>query len=229
MDAALRRHRGRRRPCRLRGRGCGRPHGRAHGAGDPSIRDHRRDVLQSGDRRARQGPSGARDRCARWPDGPRRRSRRHPVPRAQSPQGPGGARPARPGRPQALCRGDAAGDPRDRESHRRDRSRGGRSGDRGRPRRRARSTDGRDVRRRRRGADHRHVSARPHPYRRAANAGRPGRRGAGARAFATLERLGFCARPAQDRHAAAARRPHHRLGGGGNAARRRAAGAVFRR
>ena len=50
-------------------------------------------------------------------------ARRHPVPRAQPPQGSGGARAARPGRPQALCRGDAAGDPRDRQSHR-DRGRG---------------------------------------------------------------------------------------------------------
>ena len=46
--------------------------------------------------------------------------------RAQPPQGAGGARPARPGRPQALCGGDAAGDPRDRESDR-DRRGGGRS------------------------------------------------------------------------------------------------------
>ena len=137
-----------------------------------------------GDRRPRQGPSGPRNRCARRPDGPRRRPRRHPVPRAQPPQGPGGARAARAGRPQALCRGHAAGDSRDRQSHG-DRRRGGRSDRRAtaglpacklarRPR----------TRRRRGGADHRHVSARPDPYRRAADPGRPGRRGAGARAFA---------------------------------------------
>ena len=35
---------------------------------------------------------------------------------------------------------------------------------------------------RRRGADHRHLPARPDPYRRAPDAGRPGRRGAGGRA-----------------------------------------------
>ena len=39
------------------------------------------------------------------------------------------------------------------------------------------------LRRRRRRADHRHVPARPHPYRRAANPRRPGRRGARAGAF----------------------------------------------
>ncbi len=50
----------------------------------------------------------------------------------------------------------------------------GRLGAGGRPR----------TRRRRRGADDRHVSARAHPYRRAADAGRPCRRGARGRAFA---------------------------------------------
>ena len=49
----IRRHRGRRRPRRLRGRGGGGPHGRAHGADHASLRHHRRDVLQSGHRRAR--------------------------------------------------------------------------------------------------------------------------------------------------------------------------------
>ena len=39
--------------------------GRAHGAADASARDDRRDVVQPGDRRARQGASGARDRRAR--------------------------------------------------------------------------------------------------------------------------------------------------------------------
>ena len=39
--------------------------GRAHAAADPQARHHRRDVVQPRDRRARQGPPGARDRCAR--------------------------------------------------------------------------------------------------------------------------------------------------------------------
>ena len=83
---------------------------RAHGAGHPSLRHHRRNVLQSGDRRARQGPSGARDRRARRVDGARRRRGRHPVPRPQPPQGPGRPGTARPGRPQALSAGDAGAD-----------------------------------------------------------------------------------------------------------------------
>ena len=49
------------------------------------------------------------DRCARWPDGPRRRCRRHPVPPAQPPQGSGRARTAHPGRSEALRGGDAGG------------------------------------------------------------------------------------------------------------------------
>ena len=122
----IRRHRHRRRPCRLRGRERGCADGREDGAGDPSLCDHRRDVLQSRDRRARQGPSGPRGRCAGRPDGPGRRCRRHPVPDAQSPQGSGGPRSARPGRPQALRGGDAGRDPRDRQSQR-DRRRGGRA------------------------------------------------------------------------------------------------------
>ena len=53
------------------------------------------------------------------------------------------------------------------------------------------------------------------PYRRAADPGRPGGRGAGSGPVADrLKRIGFCARPAEDRHAAAARRPDHRLGRG---------------
>ena len=74
------------------------------------------------------------------------------------------------------------GDPRDRES----------DGDRGRGRRSdliddgrvagVRLADGRELRRRRGGAHHRHVPARPDPYRRTADPGRPGRRGAGDRA-----------------------------------------------
>ena len=63
-------------------------------------RDDRRDVVQPGDRRARQGPSGARDRRARRRHGPRDRPRRHPVPHAEPQQGAGGAR-ARARRPTA--------------------------------------------------------------------------------------------------------------------------------
>ena len=61
------------------------------------------------DRRARQRPSGPRDRCPRRPDGPRSGCRRHSVPHAQSPQGAGGPRSARPGRPKAVRRSHAAG------------------------------------------------------------------------------------------------------------------------
>ena len=72
----------------------------------------RRDVVQPGDRRPRQGPSRPRDRCPRRPDGPRRRRRRHPVPPPQPAQGTGGARSARPGGSQALRAGDAGRDRR---------------------------------------------------------------------------------------------------------------------
>ena len=65
--------------------------------------------------------------------------------------------------------------------------------------------------RRRRGSDHRHVSARPHPYRRKANSGRPGRRSAGDGPFAHAGKSRLCARPLENRNAAAARWPHHRL------------------
>ena len=76
------------------------------------LDDHRRDVVQPGDRRPRPRPSGARDRRARRPDGARDRPRRHPVPRAQPQQGAGGARAAGAGRPRALS-------PRDRRAARR--------------------------------------------------------------------------------------------------------------
>ncbi len=58
---SLRRHRHRRRPRRLRSRSAVCAHGRQDGAGDPPVRDHRGDVLQSGHRRSRQGPSGPRE------------------------------------------------------------------------------------------------------------------------------------------------------------------------
>ena len=184
------------------------------------------DELQPGDRRARQGPSGARDRRPRRADGPRRRLRRHPVPRPQPPQGPGGAGAARPGRPQALPPGDAAADPRDRQP----------DGDRGRgePLRHRRRRDSRPRTRRRpgtrlRGAGrrHRHFPQGRDPSRRTAHAGRPGRRQAVGRAGACARPGRICARPAQDRHAAAARRDDDRLGAAGGPARRRPAGAVL--
>ena len=58
-------------------------------------------------------------------------------------------------------------------------------------------------------------------------AGRPGRRGAVARAVADAARAGLRARPAEDRHAAAARRPDHRLGRARDPAGRRPAAAVL--
>ncbi len=58
-----------------------------------------------------KGPSGAGNRRSRRPHGPRRRQRRHPIPRPQPPQRPGRARSARPGRPQALRPGHAGRDP----------------------------------------------------------------------------------------------------------------------
>ncbi len=189
-------------------------------ARDPPLRDDRRDVVQSGDRRARQGPSGARDRCLRRADGARRRPRRNSVPAAEPPQGAGGARAARAGRPQALCGGDAAGDPRDRQS-RRHRRRGrrpdapGGEGERRCPRRRAHIGRGRGR------AHDRHLPAGADPYRRTDDPGRARRGGAGARPVAHAGRPGLRARPAQDRHAAAARRPHHRLAKPREPARRR--------
>ena len=90
-----------------------------------------------------------------------------------------------------------------------------------------RMTDGRDLWRWRRRVDHRDFPARPHPYRRTANFGRPCWRGAGHRPVANPRAAGLCARTPQDRHAAAARWHHDRLAGAGNAAGRRAAGAVF--
>ncbi len=67
----------------------------------------------------------------------------------------------------------------------------------------------------------------PHPYRREADSGRPGRRGAGHGPFPDPGSGRFRPRPAEDRHPAPPRWPYHRLAGPGNAARRRSAGAVF--
>ena len=78
-----------------------------------------------------------------------------------------------------------------------------------------------------RGADDRHLPQRTDSYRRGKDAGGPGRRKALARSVANpcLPRL--CARAAQDRHAAAARRPNDRLGRARSAARRRPAAAFL--
>ena len=109
-----------------------------------------------------------------------------------------------------------------------DRRRGRRSADRATARvAGVRLADGREFDCGAVGADHRHVPARPDPHRRDADAGRPGRRGAGGRAVADARAAWLRARPAEDRHAAAARRRDDRLGRGRDAAGRRAAGAVL--
>ena len=178
----LRRHRDRRRPCRLRSGGGFGARRRPHPAADPQVRDPGRDVLQSRHRRGGQGPSGARDRCPGRADGPGRGCGRHPVPPAQPPQGPGGARPARPGRPRALSRSDAGRAARDFQSGN-PRGERGRPDFKGRPRRRRSSPrDGEEISCGRGGADHRHLSQWPDPYRRDQNSRRPdeGRRRRGA-------------------------------------------------
>ena len=75
MKRGFRHHRGRRRPCRHRGGGRGGAHGRVGRAGQLRPRPDRRDVVQPGDRRARQGPSGPRGRRLRRADRARLRSR----------------------------------------------------------------------------------------------------------------------------------------------------------
>ena len=69
-------------------------------------RADRDDVVQPGDRRARQRSSDARGRCARRLDGARRQQRGDSLPHAQRVEGRGGAGTARPGRSQTLSRGD---------------------------------------------------------------------------------------------------------------------------
>ena len=103
---AFRRSRDRRRARRLRGSCRRRPHGRAHGVADPPSRHHRRDVVQSGDWRDWQGPSGPRDRRSGWFDGPGGRHGGHSFQAAQPQQGAGGAWSAGAGRPRALPGGD---------------------------------------------------------------------------------------------------------------------------
>ena len=75
VSRRLRRDRRRRRPCRLRGlarRGAAR---RARARADRQPRDGRADVVQSGDRRRREGPPRQGARRARRRDGERRSTR----------------------------------------------------------------------------------------------------------------------------------------------------------
>ena len=184
---------------------------RLNRAGDPSFRDDRRNVLQPGDRRPRQGTSGARDRRAGRRDGARRRQGRHPVSRPQPPQGSGCPGTARPGRPEALSARDAGPDRGDAESRRRRRRsgappvRGGR-GHRSRARRRP-------LNRLRRGRpDHRHVPSRSDSSWRPAHPGRALRRSTLGVACAQSRRGRVRPCAAQDRDPASPRRLDHRLG-----------------
>ena len=107
---------------------------------------------------------------------------------------------------------------------------GGRRPDRSRMGRVGRRRDGQGRRDRggRGGADHRHVPARPHPYRRAQDPGRPGRTKPPPSACrAPSPRFGLALGRLKTGTPPAARRPHHRLGRPGRAARRRSAGAVL--
>ena len=223
----LRRDRGRRRACRLRGGGrCGTGR-RQNTASDPQAGDDRRNVVQPGDRRARQGSSGARDRRARRHHGPGDRPGGHPVPHPQPQQGSRGARAARTGRPQALSPGHlrpTGGDTRAR--HRRGCGRGfaarsRRPGSRGLARRWPALCD------RQRRVDDRHLPQWSHSHRRREDSGGPGRRKAITRPIAHPRSARLCARAAEDRHAAAARRPDDRLERTGNSARRRSAAAFL--
>ena len=104
------RDRGRRGPCRVRGRAGGGAHGLVHAHADDEPRRHRPDVVQSRRRRDGEGPPGPRDRRARRRDGPRRRPRHHPVPDAQCLARPRRPLLARAVRPRPLPRRDEAGD-----------------------------------------------------------------------------------------------------------------------
>ena len=220
----LRRHRHRRRPCRLRSSGGVGALWRPHPAAHPHARDLGRDVLQSRHRRGGQGPSGARDRCPGRADGPGRGCGGNPVSPAQPPQGPGGARAARPSRPSALPRSNAIHAAQHFQS-------GNSCRERGRPdfkgRNRHRRFDRgwrRDCLRQSR-AHHRHLPQRPDPYRRDQNSRRPDedrRRRGSAQHRPVQDALWLWPAdgPAEDRHAAAAGWAHHRLGQPGDAAGR---------
>jgi len=203
----------------MRSRRSGRTDRRAHGPPHPSLCEHRRDVLQSGDRRARQGPPGARDRRARRTDGASGGRGRHSVPPSQPLQRPGRSGPARTGRSDVVPARHAAGNPGDPQPRGHRRQRGG-AGAAGRGRRR-------NSRRRRAGgarrcgcADDRHVSAWRDPPRRRDATRRPAWRSAGRCPLRLPFGPGPAARASQDRHAGAARRAHDRLGGPRHAAGR---------
>ena len=82
-----------------------RAHGPRDAAADPQHRNARADVVQSVDRRDRQGAPRQGGRRAGRRDGARHRRGRHPVPHPQLEQGAGGARDPRAGRPRALQAG----------------------------------------------------------------------------------------------------------------------------
>ncbi len=109
MITNLRRHRDRRRPCRLRSRVGGGPARLPRRPVHAVARDRRADAVQSGDRRHREGPSRSRDRRAGRPDGPRDRRDRHPVQAAQPQPRSGGVVAARAGGQAPLRRVGARG------------------------------------------------------------------------------------------------------------------------
>ncbi len=210
----------------MRGGRGGCAHWGANTAADPPAGNDRRDVLQSVDRRDRQGTPRARGRCAGWSDGPRGRRRGYPFQAAEPQQGTGGARAACPGRPEAVPAGDAAvvgGDAGADRAGRRSRGPGDRSG---------RPLGRRAVCRRHRGPVRRggahdgNLSARYDPYRRAAERGGTGRGGAFGRPGPHPVAAGAAAGSAQDRHAAATGPSHHRLGRVARRPRRRGAGTI---
>ena len=188
--------------------GCDRRDGHAR-----SIQD-RRDELQSGDRRARQGPDGSRDRCPRRADGPRRSTTRassSACSTAARARPYGGRGPGR--QVQVRARSPATALRLRRTSTLfKAKSRT----DRCRRRRRCESTgsslrDGATPAMPRCHRYHRDVSPRPDAHRRAEDRRRPGRRSIGARAFGVPDATGPGTRPAQDRHATAVEASDDRL------------------
>ena len=92
---------------RLRGGTCRSPTRRSRARADRQPRLRRRDVVQPGDRRCREGASRQGARCARRRDGQRRRCDGDPVPATQREQGAGGALDAGAVGQAALSRRDA--------------------------------------------------------------------------------------------------------------------------
>ena len=203
---ALRCHRDRGRPRRLRGRGGGRARGGGDAPHHAEARNHRRHVVQPGDRRARQGHLGARGGRARRAHGPRRRRGGNPVPRAQPQQGAGGARAPGAAGPRALPRGHAGGAWRPAQPD--DPGRHGRRPSAGCDRAGAAPRAWRGAGGRRvhsgasSGAHDRDLPARPYPHRGAADPGGARGRCAGDRSRAHAGAPGLSPRPAEDRHAA---------------------------